>query len=489
MSLRVWLPLTGDFHNQGLDGNISITNYGSVFDTAGKIANSCCSFDGTDDYFQFSNLNLNGLEELSISFWAYSTTGTLNGLFLIRNSSTQHQIRISGDSFMFRDKAHSAQQIVPFTQPTENTWTHYVVIYDNGSVRVFKDGIKDTEKIYSATSSLNSNLADMRVGRQQSSTNNIYYTGKLNDFRIYDHALSDKEIKEISKGLVLHWELKGNGFENKNLFKNSSLSDLTSSNLSSKIRYASTYPPEITNDGVKFTWSSSSARELGLWLDENLKVDTDYTLSFTYKSNMQIGTSFYLRNGNALVGYWSQATIPQSTNWAHYTCTFKPISYQSGDITKGNSLTLFYSGYTANKWIELKQNSIKLEEGIQSTSWCPANSDDINLNIPNNIIYDSSGYNHNGTIIGTAMLDFTSPRYGIATYMNNNSSANRIEADPIVLPVDGITVSFWAYTTKENSYVLYIDQNMSFAVNAAGTGFWVSRVNSKGFPTDSFILG
>ena len=49
------------------------------------------------------------------------------------------------------------------------------------------------------------------------STGDLYYNGKLNDFRIYDHALSAMEVKQISQGLILHYLLNHNGFGNDNL--------------------------------------------------------------------------------------------------------------------------------------------------------------------------------------------------------------------------------------------------------------------------------
>ena len=48
----------------------------------------------------------------------------------------------------------------------------------------------------------------IRIGRDyRSSPGQTYFTGCLNDFRIYDHALSAKEVEEIAKGLVLHYKL------------------------------------------------------------------------------------------------------------------------------------------------------------------------------------------------------------------------------------------------------------------------------------------
>ena len=48
-------------------------------------------------------------------------------------------------------------------------------------------------------------------------TGNLYpYYGDMNDFRIYDECLSKEQIKEISRGLILHYPLNS-GYGNENL--------------------------------------------------------------------------------------------------------------------------------------------------------------------------------------------------------------------------------------------------------------------------------
>ena len=206
MALQVWLPLNGDLHNQGLT-NITTTNYGATINDSGKIG-KCYSFDGTDDYLQLINFNPSGWAEFSISFWCYPTAA-LNYVFLIRSGST-HQVRISGDGFTFRDTLNSTQRTTAFgTTIEQNIWTHITCVYNKGEVYIYINGVQTAHRTnyYNVNATLNSDLTEIRFARQQSSSGNTYYTGKLNDIRIYNHALSAKEAEEISKALVLHYKL------------------------------------------------------------------------------------------------------------------------------------------------------------------------------------------------------------------------------------------------------------------------------------------
>ena len=66
---------------------------------------------------------------------------------------------------------------------------------------------------YHEDSQTNSANTEIRIGRIQSSTGNSYFTGYINDFRIYDHALSPMEVKQISQGLILHYPLNNIGIK------------------------------------------------------------------------------------------------------------------------------------------------------------------------------------------------------------------------------------------------------------------------------------
>jgi hypothetical protein len=71
-----------------------------------------------------------------------------------------------------------------------------VQIYVDGDLKATRTGVLSTFNL----------TTPYYLGRD-SRTGATAFQGKLNDFRIYDHALSTKEIKEISRGLILHYKL------------------------------------------------------------------------------------------------------------------------------------------------------------------------------------------------------------------------------------------------------------------------------------------
>ena len=119
----------------------------------------------------------------------------------------------------------------------------------------------------------------------------------MNDFRIYDHVLSKKEIKEISKGLRLHYQLKSMGATNylqgadkytrdNPLIRNSN--DVGHMNdsyiyhngiLSATIPYDGTYTWILESDGIPTSHptsgTSASSRYFSMWL-QNVSTGSHY---------------------------------------------------------------------------------------------------------------------------------------------------------------------------------------------------------------------
>ena len=191
MSLKAWLPLNKDLKVINFE-NISVTNYDVTLDNNGVFGKSYY-FNGSS-YLQFNKLNISKSQQLSLSFWCYSTNGNLGSIFICRNSGT-HQISLYSTNLNFRDSKHSSLTTFTFEQPSANVWTHYVIIYDKGNWIIYKNGIKVKEQVYS--SAILNSIDEIRIGRYQSSSGNEYFTGKLNDFRVYDNALTEEDVKRI----------------------------------------------------------------------------------------------------------------------------------------------------------------------------------------------------------------------------------------------------------------------------------------------------
>ena len=213
MSLRVWLPLDGDLHNQGIgDANI-ITTTSITYVDAGKIGSKAAGTGAIkiDAATAGSILNNN---EFSFCCWVYvnadtGDTSLRNNFFGNSSTGNEYSRRYAIYQYPNCNALH-----IDWRQDTGGAnlsgvwnnvlpsyqWTHIAITYRNPTMRLYINGSQ-----YDTRSGV---LAAATYAYETPLFANVANNGRyLNDYRIYDHCLSAAEVKEIAQGLILHYKL------------------------------------------------------------------------------------------------------------------------------------------------------------------------------------------------------------------------------------------------------------------------------------------
>ena len=481
MSLKVWLPLNGDLRNQGL-AKINVVNNGTTVDSSGKIG-SCYSFNGSSNYLQLNNFSPSGWKEFSISFWCYCTN-SITGIFLARADAT-HQLRFNADGFSFRNTKNSTLRTIPIgaTIPT-TTWTHIACSYNCGEVYIYVNGIQTAHSTtyYNASAVLNSNINEVRIGRQQSTSGNSYFNGKLNDFRIYDHALSAKEVEELSMGLVLHYKLD----KNVNILNN-----------------CYSYPTFNTSNGGG-GWShwgpSGHSGTYGQNTDKQYIYNKKNTYSHYISENSGTGKYYLLYQSPSFAGgYRSIQFIIKEENSLPITTSicWPNWNARNGGVpnNKWTSIHHLGNGFYLCKVEGLSQDGsnnlvgIGVQPGYKiyvSEGYCENDREicsDIFSQSKITTVYDSSGYRNNGTITGTTMKTISSsPRYNTSLYFTNYTTY--IQRNMGSWTPDAITMSCWIKGTNKSPR-----GGFHLPLNMHSTNFEISIAGSSGKARMGYMIG
>ena len=198
-----------------------------------------------------------------------------------------------------------------------------------------------------------------------------------------------------------------------------------------------------------------------------VKVISGTDLSFKF----QYGKSPYVTNTQ---------TLKNDNDWHQYSWTFTPNT-ASGQAA-ANGTTRIYCGGLASIG-EVLICGWKLEVGENATPWCETTYTPSSIS---NIVYDCSGFGHHGTIIGTPTTDITAPRFNSGIAMNNTNTANRIQSNTnILLPIDGITASFWVKCSKTTAQVIFAHSNFEFGI--LGQAGYLCLTSTAGFNLSQFI--
>lgn len=221
MSLQIWLPFNGDLHNQGLSNlQFSLANSTqTVIDDNGKIG-KCFKNQGTASDGIYSNSTINLSSTLSMFCWfKFDSIGSNNInamitqcatankegfiLFLHKSSTTSGYLAVENGASTNLYKGSTLLQA--------GQWYHGGFTYDGANLKLYLNGRLDGEWNNIGGTTLNTYIGiflwAIRADRTPPIGSSYHFAGYLNDVRIYDHCLSNKEIEEISKGLVLHYKL------------------------------------------------------------------------------------------------------------------------------------------------------------------------------------------------------------------------------------------------------------------------------------------
>ena len=301
------------------------------------------------------------------------------------------------------------------TAAVKDKWYHMAFATDGVTNKIYIDGV------LKATSTTSSDYLDyyltgyVRVGEN----NNI--EGIMSDLRIYDECLSQKQIKEISKGLVAHYKLTGVG-ANPNL--------LVDAGNRSKWTYESCTRVNDTDSKVIGFSVSSANQRIYLGVTNVWNSGQKYTYSFDAKASVN---DAQLDASRSIADFGSNHFL--TTEWQHY-------SGKISSTATADAGTLSIRGKTANTTYYLK--NIKLENGEEETNYIP-NINDIEYTTSgyeNDICTDVSGNGYNLIQNGAVVFNTDTSRYCGSSLFNGDTSCFTIPFNNMC-PENIFTINVW----------------------------------------------
>lgn len=463
MALQVWLPLNGDCKNKGANGNIIMTPGTSVTYTDDGKLGKCLSCNGSAQETVYDNnklTDLNYTDNFSWTLWINPVyTGTTS-----QWAFTVGRADMPGYGYGIRCPSSTTCSIkfgnTDYSVPAKSgEWTHVAFVKKGNIITIYVNGVLNRTATFSGTLPTYESGCGLGVGCfYYSSGSKIYpFYGKLNDLRIYDHCLSPAEVKEISRGLVLHYKLSSSlpkGLKLHEYLEKSSnvgIADYINTGVSgftiNSIRCICKASINDTRDsaffgvrgnyyvfykiGDNYFWPQSKAETSYGTLSINTPYIIDYNkghftvsdeLGTVYQEATRNGTTIqnnelYIFNFNPLdgSGRTSQSKI-------YY------FKIYNDDILIRNFLPCSY--YNEPGLWDTVENKFYKNEGAGSFTLGPETS-------LSELIVDSSGYGNHGSITGSLTTSNNTPRY------NNCSNLLNSYVSAPMYQFPEVTITFW----------------------------------------------
>lgn len=436
MALQLWLPLQESFDNYGLCDVTTITTTPTFVD---GIYNKAI---GTGSYKldAKSTAKILNNNELTISLWLYvdAPTGSTTQRAMIfgndnMSSDTDNrkfslfQYPSCNDlhySFMSNTKLNTdiagfITGVLPSYQ-----WSHICMIYKNPSLRIYINGEIKLDTKYISKSNTFENITTVIH-------NSAYH--RIFDYRIYDNAITLKDLKEILRLPVLHFPLSHYGI-NSNMCKATDTPRVMT-NFSGKTNDCRNlyelsmvnFPPDTTKVtfSCKFEYSGvtyDTAQSPAIWIQGAGNVTS---------WNPGIGAghvhSLIIFGANESGFFYYTKTITLNTS---------QLTNQTFDL---NLRTDYLTGGT------ITVSEFKVEPYNYKTQWCPHPSDTNYADFISELTteYDMTGSGRYITAFKPPVLCSGCPN-SIGGYYLPDNNYMYMQYDNLNL-ANGFTVAIWAY--------------------------------------------
>ena len=474
MSLQVWLPLNSDILNQGISDAIftGTPTYGD-----GKLGK--CLTNGTITSTNTTiPVTITTNPKYSICAWVKTTstsvwvwrigdgTGTSRGLWIGTGNAGPH-FAYSGSGAFTGSVAIN-----------NGVWHHVCFTVDGATASAYVDGV------YCGGST--------SVKTDPVSGNAIYLfatsTCALQDFRIYDHCLSPREVKEISKGIVCHYKLDGpvpNLLLATGTPKSYSSGGLNTSNFATNDMYNMQAPVNqlfAENDIVTFSFHWQFTPGSSGTISGNFHTETGNVTPWTVGNvvsaiGTRSATSNYIDLSETNTSGYASVTYKVSAAAASAADTFRYFRIRRDNTPSDGTFTF---------------SNCKLERGSIATPWVPNSADTeyTAMGYNDTTEPDVSGYGYNATKYNITYSADTA-RYSSCPIFNGTNGYMKM--DPTLyqlfrIPREEVTVSIWAYRDNWKDYATSgssTQWDTMFSCQEAG-GFTIYETTLGSF---TFVIG
>lgn len=500
MGLQVWMPMIGNINNQGLSNlsNLSGNYVQGTCSTFGKCLNVPNSLP-----ISFMADGLVNAKKFSVCFWTLadkSTKTDWNQMLQLGDKKTDGSY---GSNFRF-ESCTTYPRACSFHNNDKNaitagsrilgssnsTWYHVCVTYDGTELKSYTNG----------------NLIGTDVGNGGYLTGYVQigsanYFGLMNDLRIYDEVISQKQIRSIYNLQIIHYPLNNIyevGITNK-YFGDAAEGALGCSDYITRTKLADergyNYKLSYTGTG-KDMWNALTTGS-----HFSFTAGKIYYYSCKIRCHSKSHTQLFLRAARCDNDWVTNIvdTLNADGQWHEYTV------YQTINASFDRSGTTV----TCNPWVEFYTNDMSTN-GMSYTF--DVDIKDIQVTegqkysfIANEMVTSSvsdiSGYSNNASVDVGIGIGVQSPRYDACYYFSAKSYLkfpNPIYAKKTIW---GLTINMWVrldsgcggYATILSDLNNPLSNFPWICVNTEGSGLWSyiwsnTPQYGKGMPNQSLSL-